>query len=106
MRCDLGPSIEAISGRALMSDFHAMFSLGGTSGEALAAALLRAQVASWMQLLGAGLGIGLAIALAARWMLPVHPTEAGPQAHFVWPRGVLLLIGVLACAGMIAEGVM
>jgi MFS family permease len=28
------------------------------------------------------------------------------QAHFTWPKGTLLLIGMLICFGMLAEGVM
>jgi predicted MFS family arabinose efflux permease len=38
----------------------------------------------------------------------VHPESDAqePKAHFVWPKGVLLIIGLLAFAGMTAEGAM
>jgi predicted MFS family arabinose efflux permease len=41
-------------------------------------------------------------------MLAAHPPlpGEGPQAPFAWPRGPLLLIGLLIFAGMSAEGVM
>ena len=41
-------------------------------------------------------------------MLETHASAAqdDDMAHFAWPRGVLLLIGVLIFAGMTAEGVM
>jgi len=41
-------------------------------------------------------------------MLRTHPGAAAddPAAHFVWPRGLLLIVGLLIFAGMTAEGVM
>jgi predicted MFS family arabinose efflux permease len=57
-------------------------------------------------------GVGLALAgwwrLAARGLRPVAPAS-GPRrrpGHFAWPRGLLLVIGLLMFAGMTAEGVM
>jgi predicted MFS family arabinose efflux permease len=46
--------------------------------------------------------------LASRAMLEAHPKspQQGDVAHFAWPHGALLLIGVLAFAGMTAEGVL
>src|SRR5204863_5655326 len=32
--------------------------------------------------------------------------EPGTRAHFAWPNGLLLVIGILIFAGMTAEGVM
>ena len=45
----------------------------------------------------------------SRGLLDAHPREAGDdgeRAHFAWPRGTLLVIGLLIFAGMGAEGVM
>ena len=40
-------------------------------------------------------------------MLATHARAEGDDlANFVWPRGTLLLIGILIFAGMTAEGVM
>ena len=41
-----------------------------------------------------------------RRMLPAHPQAAADEASFAWPRGPLLLIGLLILAGMTCEGVM
>jgi predicted MFS family arabinose efflux permease len=101
-----GTALEVMSGRAVMGGLHGMFSLGGMAGAALAAFLLRQGVAPPVQLACIGAGV-LALSLAAsRRMLDAHPESDEPQAHFVWPRGALLLIGLLIFAGMMAEGVM
>ena len=43
---------------------------------------------------------------AAQFMLATHPESgsAEPQAHFAWPRGTLLIIGLLAFAGYALVG--
>ncbi|MEY8874965.1 MAG: MFS transporter [Leptothrix sp. (in: b-proteobacteria)] len=107
-----GTALERDGGQPIMGNLHGCFSLGAMAGAALAAALLRAQVPAAAQLLGVALVLASGLALANRSMLdarpaPPKPGEAGEeQRHFVWPRGLLLLIGLLIFAGMTAEGVM
>jgi predicted MFS family arabinose efflux permease len=102
-----GTALESLSGRTVMSNLHAMFSVGAMAGAASAGALLRAGVDSRVQLATIGIAMALVVTLAARWMLEAHPAPAGhePQ-HFAWPRGMLLVIGLMIFAGMSAEGVM
>ncbi|TCO82360.1 fucose permease [Plasticicumulans lactativorans] len=101
-----GTALESLSGRAVMSNLHGMFSVGGMAGAALVAALLRAGVAPLAQLAGIGLFVAALAVAASRGMLDAHPHDDEPKAHFAWPRGLLLLIGLLIFAGMTAEGVM
>lgn len=103
-----GSALEAAGGRPIMGGLHGMFSVGGMAGAALAGALLRVQVPAPWQLAAVGLGVALWMLLAARWLLPTPaPVPGGQQAaHFAWPRGALLVIGLLIFAGMSAEGVM
>jgi len=107
-----GSALEAVGGRAIMGNLHGNFSLGGMLGAALTGALIRADVAASWQLGAMGAGFALWVTLASRWMLATHPDNDNngesdmPLAHFVWPKGVLLLIGLLAFAGMTAEGAM
>ena len=108
-----GSALEALSGRPIMSNLHGMFSVGGMAGAGGAAALLAAGVPASAQLPGVGLLVAGAALAAARGMLPEPSTGPGgggtspdTRARFVWPRGLLLVIGVLLFAGMSAEGVM
>jgi predicted MFS family arabinose efflux permease len=108
-----GSALEALAGRPIMSNLHGMFSVGGMAGAGSAAALLAAGVPASAQLPGVGLLVALAALAAARGMLPDPSTGPGgadappdTRARFAWPRGLLLVIGVLLFAGMSAEGVM
>ncbi len=113
-----GSVLESLSGRAVMSNLHGMFSVGGMTGAALASYLLELGVAPRRQLFGVCSGIAVVAAVAARGMLETHAgsdpsDESGapgipdtPKAHFAWPKGLLLVIGLLIFAGMTAEGVM
>ncbi|MEP7085668.1 MAG: MFS transporter [Betaproteobacteria bacterium] len=113
-----GSVLESVGGRAVMSNLHGMFSIGGMTGAALASYLLELGVAPRLQLFGVCGGIAIVAALASRGMLETHAgsdpgdessapgTADTPMAHFAWPRGLLLVIGLLIFAGMTAEGVM
>ncbi len=103
-----GTALESLSGRTVMSNLHAMFSVGAMAGAAITGALLRAQVDPRLQLAAIGVATAVVAALAARRMLQAHPAPAddAPQQHFAWPRGMLLVIGLMIFAGMSAEGVM
>ncbi len=105
-----GSELEHLGGRAVMSNLHAMFSSGGMLGAALVAWLLGAGVEPALQLLLIPAALALAIAAGSRGMLERHDAADAPgtagDAHFSWPRGLLLVIGLLILAGMIAEGVM
>ncbi len=99
-----GTMLEQLGGRAIMSGFHAMFSVGAMIGSALVALLFRLGAPPGAQLGWLALALAALLLTAARGMLPAHPVEEG--AHFTWPHGVLLVIGLLILAGMMAEGVM
>ncbi len=101
-----GTTLEIMSGRAVMSGFHGMFSLGAMGGAALSAALLKAGIPAAVQLGAVAAIVAVSIFFSSRGMLEVHPVGDGSQANFAWPKGTLLLIGMLICFGMLAEGVM
>ena len=103
-----GSELEAVGGRAIMSNLHGMFSVGGMAGAALTSYLLAIGVAPRLQLFGVCGGIAIVAFIASRGMLETHAAsgEAGEKAHFAWPKGLLLIIGILIFAGMTAEGVM
>jgi predicted MFS family arabinose efflux permease len=98
--------IERLSGRPLMSGFHGMFSLGGMAGASLGSAAPALGLSAQGHLfIATGLG-AVAVLVASRAMLPVEPAAAGEKHPLSIPRGPLLLLGVLASMGLIAEGAM
>jgi MFS family permease len=101
-----GTTLETLSGRAVMSGFHGMFSLGAMGGAASAALMLRAGIPNLVQLSAVAGIVAVSILVSSRGMLASHPITEVAQAHFAWPKGTLLLIGLLICFGMLAEGVM
>jgi len=103
-----GSELESLGGRAIMSNLHGMFSVGGMAGAALAAGLLHAGVTPRWQLPCVCGATAVVALVAARGMLRMKADTAADSdsAHFAWPHGLLLVIGVLVFAGMTAEGVM
>jgi fucose permease len=106
-----GTHLEERLGRKIVSTLHGMWSLGGMAGSAAGAALLQGGVAPSTQLHLAALACTLVAVLAGLAMLPVHvhapPPAADPAAPpHARPRGLLLLLGLLAALGMLAEGAM
>ena len=107
-----GAALERLGGRPFMSHLHGMFSVGGMLGAGAVAALLGVGIAPGVQLWSLGLGAALGAVWAARGMLldagraTAGTRQSSAQAHFVWPRGQLLVIGLLILAGMPAEGAM
>ncbi len=96
--------IERLTGKPLMSGFHGMFSLGGMAGAGLGSAVPALGLSPQTHLLAATGACALAVLVASRAMLPV-PDHAGEEKHpLSLPRGPLMLLGVLAAMGLIAEG--
>ncbi|MGH8159023.1 MAG: MFS transporter [Rhodanobacter sp.] len=98
--------VERRDGRALMSGFHGLFSIGGLVGAALMSALL----ALGLPLSNGALAIALLLALivlSQRSHLLSHVDDAARQTvPFRLPRGLVLLLGVLCFVSFLAEGSM
>ena len=96
--------VERASGRAMMSGFHGLFSVGGFAGAGAMTLLLSAGAAPWLAALCV---VGL-VAAAMCAALP-HFLAYGAQGEgraFAIPRGVVLVIGVLCFIAFLAEGAM
>lgn len=103
-----GSELESRGGRPLMSNLHAMFSLGGMAGAITASVLFTVGMTARAQLPGVCVIAALAGFVASRGMLETHAIAADTRdgRSFVWPTGKLLVIGCLLFAGMLAEGAM
>lgn len=95
--------LEHREARPLMSGFHGMFSLGGMAGAGLGSLLMSLGVSPQAHLLLVAVASALAVGLSSLQMLPPHPA-AGGHGRFRLPRGTLLVLGLLAALGLIAEG--
>ncbi|HEY2069467.1 MAG TPA: MFS transporter [Rhizomicrobium sp.] len=96
--------VERASGRAMMSGFHGLFSVGGIAGAGGVSALL------WLgasPLVAAGIAAAtvLALLLAAQAHLLGYADE-GEGPWFALPRGVVLFVGALCFIAFLAEGAM
>lgn len=99
-----GAIVERLHGRAIMSSFHAAFSLGCLIGSAAGSAILAAGFGP-LATMGCAGGWALLLLLAAATSLPVP--EIGPRepaVGFALPSRPVLLVGALAFLCMFAEG--
>lgn len=101
-----GSELEILGGRPVMSNLHGMWSVGGMLGASVTFGLLEMQVVPRLQLFAVGGCVSVLALVASRAMLETHASTDSDASHFAWPRGVLLLIGMLVFSGMTAEGVL
>lgn len=85
-----------------MSSFHALFSLGGLVGAALGGGAAAISLAPLPFFVWMALGSSLLMLWAIRHLLEVQPVASGPR--FVWPRGVLLGLGLIVFCTGLGEG--
>lgn len=98
-------AVERAAGTPLMSGFHALFSIGGFAGATSMTGLL-----SWgVDPLGGTLASAAAMALAMAFAWPRLLAGAPDRVEgslLVRPRGIVLLLALLAAATFLAEGAM
>lgn len=96
--------VERQEGKALMSGFHAMFSLGGIAGSGAMALLLAAGAAPFVAAAIVSLVMATLFVFARPGLLPYSDVGGAKPAAFVIPQGVVLAIGCLSLLAMLAEG--
>jgi predicted MFS family arabinose efflux permease len=94
--------VESAAGTPLMSGFHALFSIGGFAGAAFMTFLLSRQVAVQTGTLLCAALIMAAMLLAAPRLLAGAGAHDGPA--FAIPRGLVLVIALLAGITFLVEG--
>lgn len=93
--------VEGRAKRTMMSGFHAIFSLGGVAGAAFVTLLLRAGQSAFVCALMGAVILMAAILAAIPGMIRSERAEAMP---LVLPRGIVVLLAVLAGITFLAEG--
>ena len=94
--------VERVSGKPLMSGFHALFSIGGFLGSGMMTALLSRRVTPDMSTMISAAILTLIVLFAFPRMLS-NPEEI-LQPLFAVPRGVVLVIALLAAIAFLVEG--
>lgn len=94
--------VERDAARPLMSGFHALFSLGGLAGSLIMTLLL----AKHVPLLSCGLICASIMFVVTLLVWPRLISEKAPRSGpaSVLPRGVVLLLAILAAIAFLAEG--
>jgi len=99
--------VEKAWGTAIMSSFHAFFSLGGLAGAALSGLLIALEFSIFQTLLAACLGMGLLFVAAAFGMMSETKRAQDGEGHgFALPRGPVVVVAVLAMFCFVVEGAM
>jgi predicted MFS family arabinose efflux permease len=96
--------VERAAGRAMMSGFHGLFSVGGIAGAAGVSGVLWAAGSPLLATLCVAAVIVVALLAFGRTLLPYGSDRDGPA--FALPRGAVLLIGGLCFICFLAEGSM
>lgn len=94
--------VEKESGRAMMSGFHGWFSVGGIVGALTVTTLLGAGVGLLQAAFAIVAGIALLLVVAFPNLLTQGMRGHGPP--FAWPRGSVLMLGVLCFIAFLSEG--
>lgn len=96
--------VERESGRAMMSGFHAFYSIGALTGAALVSLLLSAGASALAASLVVAAGVVAITAGSARWWR----SERAPHgaSSFALPGGVVVVIGAVCFISFLAEGSM
>ena len=95
-------AVERAAARAMMSGFHAWFSIGGIAGSLAMASLLSAGVPPRVGTVVLATCLVVAGLVASRGSIAARAASVGPM--FGVPRGVVLLIGALCFASFMLEG--
>jgi fucose permease len=97
--------VERSSGKAMMSGFHGLYSVGGIAGSGLMSLLLGSGVINPVLAAGTVSAASLVLLLVALpGLLPYGDDGAGSGPSFAWPKGIVLFIGLLCFLCFLVEG--
>ncbi|MCG3208184.1 MAG: Inner membrane protein YbjJ [Anaerolineae bacterium] len=103
-----GVDVERRLGQAVMSSFHAAFSIGGFVGAGIGAAMATFSIGPLLHFATVAIGFLALTGLLSRWLLPREsdPHTDGPGAVFQLPPRILWPLGAVAFCAAIGEGSM
>ncbi|WP_199287846.1 MFS transporter [Kushneria phosphatilytica] len=96
-------TIEAVAEHSRMATFHGLFSLGGLLGAGLMSLLIGLGLPLVTIAALCGVAITLMVLAGRRQLLDDPPAPQG-SAGFTWPRGAVVVLGLLCLIAFLAEG--
>jgi MFS family permease len=93
-------------GRSIMSGLHGLWSLGVLAGALIGSLSAHAHVSPRVQFTAVGALAAVGGIIASRWLAGEAPAGAAAEVkvpRFAWPRGPLLLIGLVGFAAVFVE---
>jgi fucose permease len=96
--------IQARHDRPMLSAVHGFFSIGGFAGSAGAALAAKMQISPVVHMGLNSLLLACLLVVAGRFLLPAEVDKEGSGPRFVFPTGILLLIGGLCMCATVLEG--
>lgn len=99
-------AVEDRYARPIMSNFHALFSVGGLLGAVVAAATLSQSIPPAAHMIVIGVLLAGIVATAVPQLLPADPSREASGPLLALPTGPLLGLSVLAFFCLVAEGAM
>jgi predicted MFS family arabinose efflux permease len=94
--------VEKAAGQPMMSGFHALFSIGGFAGSGFMTVMLSNQVSPFLSALASCILVAITMSLAAPYLM--RGSNEAPGPIFVVPRGIVLVIALLAAVSFLVEG--
>ena len=101
-----GADVESALGRAVMSSYHALFSLGAAIGAGAGALALKLDLSIAAHFWGwtALLVVPVVAAFRVPWTPVFRPKPEQPAPFLAVPRGALLFVGIMALIAALGEG--
>ncbi len=99
-------AVESATSQRIMSFAHAMFSLGLFAGTVPAGIFAHAGTPVAIHLAVVGAVLAAALVLVRSRLVADAALDDPDQPNFAWPRGPLLLFGLICLCGAIMEGAM
>lgn len=99
-----GPALERLSGRSILSSFHAAFSAGGLAGAGLAALAAGAGLEPRIHFAVLATALTVVGVAAVRFLLPPDADDESKSRTFARPPKAIVVLGAAAFCTMLAEG--
>jgi MFS family permease len=97
--------VERLSGKAMMSGFHGLYSVGGIAGSGAMSLFLATRTVDPALAAGAVSAVCLVLlAVALPGLLSYGDDRAESAPSFAWPKGIVLFIGFLCFLCFMVEG--